>query len=147
MYCTGLCDCLSVHDMVIVVVRARASVLIFFILFFPFLLLHAMCGSKPGATCLTSPRFLPFLHFTVCTVDNIGACFREADDVRKALNATGRQRLRQLYKEKIQHHGILRATCDPRTLKSDLAGKLKLITVSMQLCYFRLSVKRHPKYH
>ncbi|XP_070393861.1 uncharacterized protein [Dermacentor albipictus] len=54
--------------------------------------------------------------------------YREADDVRKALNATGRQRLLQLYKEKIQHHGILRATCDPRTLKSDLAGKLKLIT-------------------
>nr|XP_054926553.1 uncharacterized protein LOC129380150 [Dermacentor andersoni] len=58
----------------------------------------------------------------------ISVSYREADDVRKALNATGRQRLRQLYKEKIQHHGILRATCDPRTLKSDLAGKLKLIT-------------------
>ncbi|XP_049525772.1 uncharacterized protein LOC119456400 isoform X1 [Dermacentor silvarum] len=54
--------------------------------------------------------------------------YREADDVRKALSSTGRQKLLQLYKEKIQHHGILRATCDPRTLKSDLAGKLKLIT-------------------
>ncbi|XP_049271879.1 uncharacterized protein LOC119392821 [Rhipicephalus sanguineus] len=53
--------------------------------------------------------------------------YREADDARKAMNATGRQKLLQLYKDKIRHHGILRATCGSKTLKSDLAGKLKLM--------------------
>ncbi|KAL3255999.1 hypothetical protein MRX96_017211 [Rhipicephalus microplus] len=53
--------------------------------------------------------------------------FSEADDVRKAMSSTGRKKLLQLYKGKIRHHGILRATCDSKTLKSDLTDKLRLI--------------------
>ncbi|XP_075748173.1 uncharacterized protein LOC142814128 [Rhipicephalus microplus] len=53
--------------------------------------------------------------------------YREADDVRKAMSSTGRKKLLQLYKGKIRHHGILRATCDSKTLKSDLTDKLRLI--------------------
>ncbi|KAH8023212.1 hypothetical protein HPB51_011326 [Rhipicephalus microplus] len=53
--------------------------------------------------------------------------YREADDVRKAMSSTGRKKLLQLYKGKIRHHGILRATCDSKTLKSGLTDKLRLI--------------------
>ncbi|XP_077484573.1 uncharacterized protein LOC144094532 isoform X2 [Amblyomma americanum] len=57
----------------------------------------------------------------------ISASYSEADDMRKELDATGRHKLMQLHKEKIQHHGILRATGDSESLKLDLSGRLQLL--------------------